>query len=387
MLSANELRDLGWQSVALNEFIVKIHSRCNLHCDYCYIYAMGDTSWQNQPASMTPSVARQVAYRIRQHVEKHELTNVAITLHGGEPLLVPPKRLEELLDIFSNELETHVSLHFSMQTNGLLLTDDVLELLSNYNVTFGVSLDGGEIANDRHRTTKAGKGSYAAVSERLHALLSSDYSYLFAGLLATINIENDPIDVYRDLRAFNPLSIDFLLPHGNWSEPPPHKSLSSAPYGEWLVALFDHWFDSPQDEPHVRLFNTIIRLALGDSSVAFESFGLAPVRLAVIETDGSYELVDVMKSAYNGAAMTGLDIFNHDLDAVLEHPSVAIRQCGEKALCSTCQSCTFLAICGGGYYPHRYRKGSGFLNPSVFCEDLKHLYSHVVTRVRSTESV
>jgi uncharacterized protein len=40
-----------------------------------------------------------------------------------------------------------------------------------------------------------------------------------------------------------------------------------------------------------------------------------------------------------------------------------------------------MEICGGGLYPHRYRQGTGFRNPSVYCEDLLHLITHVSDRV------
>ena len=33
--------------------------------------------------------------------------------------------------------------------------------------------------------------------------------------------------------------------------------------------------------------------------------------------------------------------------------------------------------CGGGLYAHRYRTGSGFMNPSVYCADLEKIITHV----------
>ena len=31
----------------INEFIVKVSSRCNLNCTYCYEYNLGDDSWKS----------------------------------------------------------------------------------------------------------------------------------------------------------------------------------------------------------------------------------------------------------------------------------------------------------------------------------------------------
>jgi len=32
---------------SLREFIAKVHSRCDLARDYCYIYEMADQSWRD----------------------------------------------------------------------------------------------------------------------------------------------------------------------------------------------------------------------------------------------------------------------------------------------------------------------------------------------------
>jgi uncharacterized protein len=40
-----------------------------------------------------------------------------------------------------------------------------------------------------------------------------------------------------------------------------------------------------------------------------------------------------------------------------------------------------MEICGGGLYPHRYHEGAGFRNPSVYCDDLMRLITHVSERV------
>src|SRR4030081_2513705 len=77
----------GWNPVPFREFIVKIHSRCDLACDYCYMYEMADQSWRGQPRRMSREIAEHTARRIGEHVREHGLTSVGLILHGGEPLL------------------------------------------------------------------------------------------------------------------------------------------------------------------------------------------------------------------------------------------------------------------------------------------------------------
>jgi len=58
-------------------------------------------------------------------------------------------------------------------------------------------------------------------------------------------------------------------------------------------------------------------------------------------------------------------------------PSIAARQIGERALSPQCQACEVRRVCGAGLYPHRYRPGTGFANPSVYCLDLFRLIKHI----------
>ena len=74
-------------------------------------------------------------------------------------------------------------------------------------------------------------------------------------------------------------------------------------------------------------------------------------------------------------------MFDHDFDAALAEPAIAARQIGLAALGDQCQACPVVRICGGGYYPHRYRAGHDFREPSVFCPDLLRLIAYIDRRV------
>ena len=101
----------------------------------------------------------------------------------------------------------------------------------------------------------------------------------------------------------------------------------------------------------------------------------------VIETDGSYEQVDSLKAAFDGAPETGTNVFGHPIDTVAAASGILARQQGIAALCQTCQECPVVSSCGGGLYTHRYRARNGFDNPSVYCADLLALISHIGSRL------
>jgi uncharacterized protein len=111
--------------------------------------------------------------------------------------------------------------------------------------------------------------------------------------------------------------------------------------------------------------------------------GLEPSTLVVIETDGTIEQADTLKVAYHGAPQTGLHVVRDRLDAALLLPGVAALQLGERALSADCRACRIRRVCGGGLYAHRYRAGTGFANPSVYCPDLMRLINHIRETMRA----
>jgi uncharacterized protein len=368
-----------WNPLPFRQFILKVTSRCDLACDYCYMFEMADASWRDQPKRMSVETAAMTAQRISEHAAAHELPGVQVIFHGGEPLLAGPEYIGNIAETIRESVGVPVD--FRVQTNGTLLTDSMIDVLSRHNIGVGVSMDGGLEANDRHRRYADGRGSYAVVANSLRRL-RDQAPQLFTGILCTVDLRNDPIGTYEALEQFRPPVVDFLLPHGNWMMPPPGRNplTDDTPYGVWLSQVFDHWYAAKPPTSRVRMFTEIIHLMLGGNS-AVETVGLGPAQLIVINTDGALEQVDTLRSAYSQAADTGFNVHTHAFDAAITHPAIVARQRGADGLAATCKDCALHTVCGGGLYAHRYRADTGFLNPSVYCPDLAYVIRHIHRRL------
>jgi uncharacterized protein len=375
-LDVSALLAEGWRPVPFRDFIVKIHSRCDLACDYCYMYEMADQSWRDRPRRMSIETAEQTAARIGEHARDHGIADLTLILHGGEPLLAGQELIWHLATATRKRSGPDVRVSVHIQTNAVGLTESYLRLFAELGIRIGVSLDGAADAHNRHRRFASGRGSHTAVMAGLARLLQDEFRQLFSGLLCTIDPRSDPVETYEALLAFHPPRVDFLLPHGTWDAPPPGRTPDPAdtPYADWLIRVFERWYTSPETD--VRLFSEIMRLLLGGISSG-EAVGLAPARMVVVETDGWIEQTDNMKAAYHGAATTGLHVSRDPFDAALLLPGVAAQQIGARGLAATCRACPVHRVCGGGIYTHRYRSGSGFANPSVYCPDLIRLIAHI----------
>ncbi|MDY7085407.1 MAG: FxsB family cyclophane-forming radical SAM/SPASM peptide maturase [Actinomycetota bacterium] len=355
--------DTPWRP--LRHFVLKVHSRCDLACDHCYVYEHADQSWRGRPAAMAPDTARAAAGRIAQHAARHGLTSVGVVLHGGEPLLLGPRRLRAVLEELRGTISHVCELDLRMQTNGVRLDGPACDLLLEFGVRVGVSLDGGRAENDRHRRYRNGASSHDKVRAALQRLREPRYRPLYAGLLCTVDAANDPIAVYEALLAEDPPRIDLLLPHATWDTPPP------TPLGTWLTTFHNRWAADDRPVP-VRLFDSIRSLGLGGPSKT-EAVGIDTGDVVVIETDGAWEEPDSMKTTRPGGGATGLTVFDASADDVTELPAMRRRRAGLSALSATCRACSLVRQCGGGLTAHRWSRAAGFGNPSVYCDDLKEL--------------
>ena len=60
----------------------------------------------------------------------------------------------------------------------------------------------------------------------------------------------------------------------------------------------------PEQRGGRETFSVLMRLILG-SRYSYDSFGALSRGVVVVETDGTYHALDVLKTAYDGATVTG----------------------------------------------------------------------------------
>ncbi|WP_256984228.1 FxsB family cyclophane-forming radical SAM/SPASM peptide maturase [Streptomyces sp. XY006] len=364
---------------AFDQFITKLSSRCNLSCDYCYVYELRDSGWRERPRIMPAPVRRQLALRIAEHARRHRLERVRVLLHGGEPLLAGPRVIADFTTMVRRAASgAGTAVDFALQTNGVLLSEALLDLLLDLNVQVGVSLDGYAEAHDRHRRGPgAGRGSHARVTAALALLSRARYRPLFGGLLCTIDPANDPVRTFDALATHHPPAADFLLPHATWDHPPAGWGNSEAPYGAWLCAVHDRWRATGQPM-RIRLFESIDLLSRGTGGSSSEVLGTMPTAAVAIETDGAVSWTESLNAVADGAAHTGGTVFSHSFDALLALDGAP--EDGVGSLCRLCRECPLVRVCGGGLRAHRFGRGCGFANPSVYCRDISTLIRHIALR-------
>lgn len=131
-LDVPAVRAAGHRPAPFRQFILKVHSRCNLSCTYCYVYEMADQGWRSLPKRMSSGMANAAVERIAEHVKEHDLAHVDVILHGGEPLLAGRDWLARLVETLHVHVPARVDV--TVQTNGILLDRSTLEIFAELGV-------------------------------------------------------------------------------------------------------------------------------------------------------------------------------------------------------------------------------------------------------------
>lgn len=361
----------------ITAFLVKVASRCNIACDYCYVYTHADQTWREKPPFLSPEMRRVLARRIGDYVRDEGIDRATVIFHGGEPLLVGPEPLAETARWIRDAAQGS-KIDVGLQTNGLLLDRSSLMALAEADIAVSLSLDGPQTANDLHRLDHGGASTFARTEQALRLL--EDHRDMYAGVIAVIDPDIPPRTLFEFFAPRMPPRLDFLLPDANYDRPPVGRDDRPSLYRDWLIKAFDVWFD---EFPHipVRLFDSILAgLAGGDSGT--DAFGLGDVSLLTIETDGSYHDLDVLKITRSGQSELGLNLVEHSIAEASESPQIQLHRqlLRMEGLSDACQTCTEVAVCGGGSVPHRFRDGS-FDHPTIYCGEMLALIRHARARL------
>lgn len=360
----------------IDKIVVKIASRCNINCSYCYMYNMGDLSYKLQPKFIDSETTKNFATKMLSHLKANNTENLLIVIHGGEPLMMKKNDFENFIKAFDTITENNINVRFSMQTNAILLDDEWCDLFKKYDIKVGVSLDGSKEENDKFRVDKKGKGTYDLVINGINVLKRNQ---LRTGILSVMNLNSDPIEYYEHFKSLNLTSVDILLLDSNYDSKEFLSEEKMTP-SEWYIKIFDRWFNEDKQKFKIRFFDMIIKEILGEEQ-ELDSLGIHENNVLVLETNGDLEAVDVLKACGDSFTKNGININTHEIDEVSKSELIEVYYNSGKYLSKKCLACPVQSICGGGYLPHRYSSENGFNNPTIYCDDLLKIITHIQNNV------
>ena len=386
---------------------VQVTLDCNCRCSYCFqTHPKGVIS-----LSAVKSVLEKMA-AVKSTGLFPEKKPIPITWHGGEPLMAGLDFFREVLRLQAGFPE--VLFLNRIQTNAILMTEDLARLFRDHNFQVGFSLDGPESVHNCHRKMKkTGQGSFSRAMEGVEifrrvtgqevlpviAVITRDsvdradeIFCFFKELKARVQLDICDISC-KNIHPPNPMSLD------------PLKLIPSpGEVGRFLIRLFDLWFhdsSSGVDFPELRDEVKMILQPETDKGNPFHKRRCSLGRL-IFAPDGKVYPCD--QYLYDPANVLG-DITRDSLKTILRKRALlwseiktGIRRSGKQMACFTCEwgrrhsggcmTClkynTLLMLVRARGMPHREWVGADlppFLKnirgETYYCEGLRLFRAHV----------
>lgn len=326
-------------------FLVKpVSDLCDARCRYCF-YA--DESARRSSGSlgrMDEATVRSLILAGFGYAGPGG--QVHYLFQGGEPTLAGLDFYRNFLRIARSLCPAGTEVSFSIQTNGLSLTEEWARFFQKNGFLVGLSLDGTEALHDRFRPDGAGGGTWARAIRALELLTAAGAE---TNLLCVVTgaAAQDPRQVWRSLVSLGDHPLQFIpcLDPLGADRGAMAWSLTPEAYGDFLKGLFDCWYARLTGGTYVsvRFFDDLLRLMAGMPPSSCASAGRCGGYLAV-EADGSLYPCDF----YALDPWRVGDIRSMTVAGALASP-VMVRFLREGARRpAACAACPWVTLCRGG---------------------------------------
>ncbi len=128
---------------------------CNLNCSYCFA---SQGKYHGDRAIMSYEVGKRALDFLVENSGTRK--NLEVDFFGGEPLMNFGVVKDLVAYARSIEKEKNKNFRFTLTTNGLNITDEVIDFANKEMSNVVLSLDGRKEVHDRFRVDLAGRGSY-----------------------------------------------------------------------------------------------------------------------------------------------------------------------------------------------------------------------------------
>lgn len=363
-----------------------IGSLCNLDCSYCY-YLEKENLYKEIPAhQMSDEILEKY---IESYIQAQPVPEVLFTWHGGETLLRNRQFYHKAL-AYQKKHGRGRKIDNSLQTNGVLLTDDWCKFFKDTNFLIGISIDGPEHCHDVYRKNKGGKGTFKQVMRGIELLQKHEVEFNTLSVINDYNVDY-PLEVYRFFKEIGSRYMQFTpivermhikdVPNGlKLLSPADEDDYVIAPwtvdaqkFGQFYIEIFDEWVRNDVGQYFVQIFDATLANTVGaqpGSCIYAEKCGHA----GVIEFNG-----DVYACDHYVFPEYKLGNIKHKTIYEMMFSEEQLRFGADKhdKLPSQCLNCEFLKLCNGECPKNRIIKTStGEPGLNWLCQGFKMYYAH-----------
>ncbi len=329
---------------------------CNIACTYCYLPA------RNDRATMPQATVRRVFERL--FASGFAAPELAVIWHAGEPLAVGCGFYHEAFAAIEALRPPGVQVVHSIQTNGMLLSDEWCKLFEVWKVRVGVSIDGPRAVHDAHRVTRAGRGTFDRTMQGIRLLQQRGIPFHALAVLSTESLA-DPAALHDFFANAGIAQVCFNVEEsegdhvsGLFGTPDPDGSFRTFLQAFWQRAR------AQGQVTFLREIDGMIPRIFRPTHLPVHNPQTVPLAMLNVDVQGrvstfSPELLGQRNAHFNDFFLG--DIHHDTLEdihsACLRSPLHAAIQAGVRQ-CE--QECGYFSVCGGGAPVNKLFEAGGF---------------------------
>ncbi len=349
-------------------FIIKPTYNCNMMCKYCSVYGYDVGSSMNLE-TVDVLFERAIEFCGNERA-------IYFIWHGGEPLLMGA----EFYRYIGHKTEENKSIRImnGIQSNALLLADEMIDIIIRYKFKFSTSLDGPAEVHNRSRLDLSSAPTFDKIMDAVLALRKHGVNVGAITVLNKLNIDSMS-EIYRFFnQAGIHLRINPVLFHGSALVNFQDVAISPVEYGEAMIEIFDMWYHDP--EPRIML--DPFRVIIGNIATGYnESCGFRnQCHNEVISIGPGGDVYPC--GQFNGSGVYHLGNIHHqELREIMNSPSMQQLLKRTPQNIKACGRCPYVELCYCGCTASAVCRNGEILQPDYYCSRRKMIFQHILDTI------
>ena len=329
---------------------------CNLDCSYCYL-----PDRLNKRKISLETLEKALNWAFSSGLVRQPFT---LLWHAGEPTVLPATFYEQAIALLERCNVSGFEVTQSFQTNATLVNDAWCEFIRRRGVQVGVSVDGPDFLNDRHRVTRQGGGTLDRVLRGMRLLRDYEIPFDVITVLTSTSLDypDELFDFYMEHGvtsvAFNVEEIEG--PHVT-------SSLSGSGVESRFRRFYSRFMDLAlaADPPlRVREFDSAHNSVSYRQPPEMRTQECRPFAILNVDYEGNFstyspELLG-LSSPRHGSFALG-NVARASLESVLTMPRFLALDDEIRRGVDLCQeTCRYFPFCGGGPPGNKFFENGDF---------------------------
>ena len=353
----------------VNVLIKPASSACNMHCAYCFYRDVADNREHAFEGMLSLERMEQVIAAATEYADGI----CSFAFQGGEPTLAGLDFFRQVVALQEKYRHPGLQIRNAIQTNGFCIDEEWTEFLEKNKFLVGLSLDGPAELHDLNRRDNQGKRTHDRIMKTVRLFDKYKVEYNILCVVTGKNAKSIQ-RIYQFYKKNNFRWLQFIPCLEPLEQERGEESyhLSVRSYGDFLIRIFDLWYQDLQRGEYVsiRHLDNWLTILMGEPAESCDMVGHCSVQF-VIEGDGGVYPCDFYVLDQWRLGTVGEQSF-----AELAQSETAMRFIQSSlTVPEKCCACPAYRVCRNGCRRNRLMTETGTAGENYYCAAYRRFFT------------